>query len=129
MQSTLRTIVLAPVVLAAVAFTANSAMAETKLNVPFSFTVHGKTCPAGQYSVIPDKTGGAVKLQGVSEGITFLIHPGDPTPNDQRIVLKFDEIGSDYFLRTVQYRDQITSRLDSKAKDLEKATIRVVGGQ
>jgi hypothetical protein len=129
MQSTLRSIVLAPVVMAAVAFTANPAMAETRLNVPFSFTVDGKTCPAGQYSVLRDRTGNAVKLQGISQTFTWLIHPGDPAPNDMHIVLKFDEIGSDHFLRTVQYRDQITSRLDSKSKDLERATIRVVEGQ
>ncbi len=129
MQINLRSIVLAPVVMAAVAFTANSAMAETTLNVPFSFMVKGKSCPAGQYSVAPDRSGNTVKLQGISQSFTLLIHPGDPAPNDKRVVLKFDEVGADHYLRTIQYRDQITSRLDSKSRDLEKAAIRVVQGQ
>jgi hypothetical protein len=115
--------------MAAAALTANTAMAETKLNVPFNFTVDGKTCPAGQYAVLSDQSGNAVKLQGVSHSFTWLLHSGDPAPGDKHIVLKFDEIGSDHFLRSVQYRDQITSRLDGKAKDMEKASIRVVGGE
>ncbi len=130
MRFTLRSIVLAPVVMAAIAFTANSAMAATtKLNVPFNFTVNGKACPAGQYAVTADQTGNAVTLANRALSFTWLIHPGDPTPTDNHVVLKFDEIGADHYLRTVQYRDQITSRLDRKAKDLEKASIRVVNGE
>jgi len=129
MRIALRSIVLAPVVMAAVAFTANSAMAETQLNVPFSFTVNGKPCPAGQYKVFSDSMGSAVKLESASRSFTWLLHPGDPAPGDKRVVLKFDEIGADHFLRSVQYRSQITSRLDNKTRDLERATIREVGGE
>lgn len=129
MRINLRSIVLAPVVMAAVAFTANSAMAESRLNVPFSFMVNGQSCPAGQYSVLPEMSGNAVKLQGISQSFTLLIHPGDPAPNDKRVILMFDEVGADHFLRTVQYRDQITSRLDKHSKEMEKASIRVVQGQ
>jgi hypothetical protein len=129
MRINLRSIVLAPVVMATVAFTANSAMAESRLNVPFSFLVNGQSCPAGQYSVLPEMSGNAVRLQGVSQSFTLVLHPGDPAPNDKRVILKFDEVGADHYLRSIQYRDQITSRLDSKTRDLEKAAIRVVQGQ
>jgi hypothetical protein len=125
MRITLRSLVLAPVVLVALAFTANSAMAETKLNVPFNFMVDGKVCPAGQYSVQPDKWGNSVKLESASRSFTWMIHSGDPAPTDRRVILQFDQVGSHHFLRTVQYRDQITSRIDKRSRELERASMSV----
>lgn len=129
MRITLRSIVLTPVVMVAAAFTANSAMAETKVNVPFNFSVDGKTCPAGQYSVQTDKWGDFVKLEGASHTFTWLLHTGDPAPADKRIILKFDEIGSKHLLRSVQYRDEITSRIDKRSREIEAAVERDIQGQ
>jgi hypothetical protein len=125
MRITLRSLVLAPVVLVAVAFTANSAMAESTVTVPFNFSVKGKACPAGQYTVQADKWGNSVKLEGASRSFTLLIHPGDPAPTDKRVILQFDQVGTRRFLRTVQYRDQITSRLDKRSRELESASMSV----
>ncbi len=129
MRITLRSFVLTPVVMAAAALTAHSAMAETNLNVPFNFTVQGKSCPAGLYKVIGTDGGNAVILAGASRSFTWLVHPGDPPPSDRRVVLKFDEVGSHHLLRSVQYRNQITSRLDKRSRDIESASIRIVQGQ
>jgi hypothetical protein len=129
MRITLRSIVLTPVVMVAAALTANSAMAETKVNVPFNFSVDGKTCPAGQYSVQADRWGNSVRLEGASHVFTWLIRPGDPAPTDKRVILKFDEIGSSHLLRSVQYRDEVTSRLDKRAREIEAAVERDIQGQ
>ena len=129
MRFTLRSLVLAPVVLVAVAFTANSAMAETQVNVPFNFSVNGKSLPAGQYRVQSDKTGDSVTLEGASQTFTFLLHPGSPAPNDKRVVLKFDQLGMDHVLRSVQYNDEVTSRLDKHVKETDSASVRDVQGQ
>ncbi|HEX4029329.1 MAG TPA: hypothetical protein VHX20_03150 [Terracidiphilus sp.] len=129
MRITLSSFVLTPVMLAAAVLTAHASTTQTTLKVPFDFTVAGKTCPAGSYTVQSDTWGNSVKLEGVSGSFTWLIHPGDPAPTDKRIILKFDEIGSRHLLRSVQYRDQITSRLDKHSRDLESASIRVVQGQ
>jgi hypothetical protein len=131
MRLTLRSLVLAPVVLVAVAFTANSAMAESTVTVPFNFSVNGKTCPAGQYTVQADKFGSAVRLMGASRSFTWLIHSGSPSPSDRRVVLQFDQVGARRFLRTIQYQDQITSRLDKRSRELESAsmTVETVQGQ
>jgi len=124
MQITLRSLVLAPVVLVAVAFTANSAMAAS-VNVPFNFSVNGKMCPAGQYTVQADRWGDSVRLSSTSRNFTMLIHPGNPAPTDTRVVLEFDQVGTRHLLRTIQYRDQITSRIDKYSRDLERASISV----
>lgn len=124
MRITLRSLVLAPVVLVAVAFTAHSAMAAS-VNVPFNFSVNGKMCPAGQYTVQADAWGDSVKLSSGSRSFTLLIHPGNPAPTDKRVVLEFDQVGTRHLLRTIQYRDQITSRLDKRTSDLERASVPV----
>jgi hypothetical protein len=124
MRITLRSLVLAPVVLVAVAFTANSAMAAS-VNVPFNFSVNGKMCPAGQYTVQADHWGDSVKLSSASRSFTMLIHPGSPAPTDKRVILQFDQVGTHHLLRTIQYRDQVTSRLDKRSRDLERASISV----
>lgn len=129
MRITLRSIVLTPIVMAAAVLTAHSANAETRLNVPFNFSVGNKMCPAGQYKVIATGDGNTVVLAGSTDSFAWVLHPGDPVPSDRRIILKFDEIGANHLLRTVQYRDQITSRIDKGAKSLESASIRVVQGQ
>jgi hypothetical protein len=129
MRITLRSFVLTPVVMAAAVLTAHSAMAETKLDVPFNFSVNGKACPAGEYKVIAADQDNRVVLAGASHSFTWILHPGEPAPTDRRIILKFDELGENHVLRSVQYHNQVTSRLDKHAQEMESASIRVVQGQ
>jgi len=124
MRFTLRSLFLAPVVMAAAALATNTAMAETKtLKVPFSFTVAGKTCPAGYYSVQKDLTKGLVTLQSQDgkESFMWTLSPGDAEPNDTAVKLKFDEVGDAHFLREVQYGYLAASKLD-ESKHSEHAT-------
>jgi hypothetical protein len=110
--------------LAAVAFTANTAMAESNINVPFTFTVDGQKCPAGLYSVSKDSQAGFVKLVGPANTFVWGAHPGDAKPDDKRLVLKFGQLGEDHVLRSIQYGPLVTSQLDKKAKTAD-AEIRV----
>ncbi len=118
MRSILGKLILAPAILAAAALTANSAMAESNVKVPFSFTAAGKVWPAGEYSIQKDMLAGTVTLKSEvsSESLTCLLGPGDPNPTDNKITLKFDNIGGTHALRTVQYGPQITSQLDRQSK-------------
>ena len=129
MQNTLRSLILASVALAAVAFTANSAMAASTVNVPFSFKVDGKVWPAGHYMIKADDLANSVELQGKSQGFKCVIHPGDAGPNDQRVILKFDRVGSEHILRSMQYGSLTTSQLDKKPKQPETATEELNLGQ
>jgi len=129
MTNTLRSIVLAPVMLAAVAFTANTAMAETKINVPFNFTVGGHNCPAGQYTVRKDAQDDSVKLVGPAHSFVWSIHPGDAKPDDNHVVLKFEGSGDDHVLRSIQYGPLVTSQLDKKVKTADNEITLTAGGR
>jgi hypothetical protein len=115
MQTTLRTLLTAAVVTAAAALASHPAMASTATaNVPFSFTASGKVCPAGTYTVQLSSMGQVVSISNPRDGrvMEWLAGPGNPNPNDKRVVLLFDQAGSSHILRSVQYGSAITSRLD-----------------
>jgi hypothetical protein len=128
MRSTLRNFVLAPVVMAAAALAANTAMAET-VKVPFNFTFEGKDFPAGYYSVKREMSQNMVTLRSsaTSQSFTWVIAPGDPAPTDTAVVLRFDRLGQDHMLQSVQFGPLVTSRLDKKA--LQTTMARNVPGQ
>jgi hypothetical protein len=104
--------------MAAAALATNTAMAATTLNVPFSFTVAGKSLPAGDYLVQKDISGNTVTLRSEksTDSLTWVIGPGDPSPSDNRIQLQFNQSASGHVLRTIQYGALITSRLDRDGK-------------
>ena len=121
MRFTFGKLVLAPAVLATVALASTAAKAST-VNVPFSFAAAGHVWPAGVYTVQKDLLGGMVTLKSNNSGLSFtsLLGPGEPGPNDSRVILEFDQFGSSHALRTIQYGPQITSRLDRKMVNSER---------
>lgn len=131
MRIILNKFVLAPVVLAAAALAANSAMAEASVNVPFNFTVGGKSFPAGSYSVIEDTVHNNVILWSKHAPVSFtsLIGAGDPAPTDSKVILKFDELGDRFALQSIQYNSLITPRLDKHVKNAEHTPVRMIEGQ
>jgi hypothetical protein len=128
MGSTLRNFVLAPVVLAAAALATSTAMAET-VKVPFNFTFDGKDFPAGYYSVKREMSQNMVTLRSnaTSQSFTWIIAPGDPAPTDTAVTLRFDKLGQDHVLQSVQFGPLITSRLDKKT--MQSMIARNVPGQ
>jgi hypothetical protein len=130
MQITFSKIVMASIVMASAAIASNVAQAEATLKVPFSFTVAGKDCPAGIYTVAR-QNGSIVKLQSkdARKSFSWVIAPGDPSPYDTKVVLKFNDLGSNHELRTVQYGPDITSRLDKKDHRNEHVPVQSVEGQ
>jgi hypothetical protein len=131
MQNILRNLVLAPVVLAASALTANTAMAQATVNVPFTFQVAGKVLPAGQYYVGRDGNSSIVTLKSAetAQAFNWILTPGSPAPTDTAVVLRFDGEGEQHTLRTVQYGALITPRLDKKTWKTEHLPTQVVLGR
>lgn len=132
MSSPFSKMILAPAILAAAALASSTAMADTVLNVPFSFTASGKACPAGMYRVEKSSLGNTVTLRSQdNHAVTFMwtVGPGSPEPTDSRIVLTFDRIGDAHTLQSVQYGNKITSRLDRKPKHPEYTPTRIMAGQ
>jgi hypothetical protein len=128
MRFPIRKIFLAPAVLAASALATSSALAATPVQVPFSFTVAGKTCPAGNYTVFTGPLSNTVRLvnQDSSRNFVWIVEPGDPQPTDHRVILTFDTRGDGHELRTVQLGNRVTSRLDKPSK--EYTPTRIVSG-
>src|ERR1039457_2115492 len=121
MRSALRTLILAPALLAAAALATSTAQAETVLKVPFNFTVAGQDCPAGLYSLERDITANLITLRSKdgTRVFTWVIGPGDPDPKDTRISLKFAESGQAHTLKLVQYGNLVARPFESKAKRAE----------
>ena len=130
MRSILRKLILVPAVMAAATLATTSAMAEARVKVPFSFTVDGKNCPAGQYTVDRDARSNLVTLKGrdASQTFTWLLNPGDPGPKDANVVLRFGADGQKHTLQSIQYESLITRRLD-KTNSAEHAYGRNSQGQ
>jgi hypothetical protein len=122
MRSILRKIILASAFGAAVALTGNSAMAATRVNVPFNFSVGGKTLPAGGYNLVHEPSSAFITLRGIEsdDSYTWLLTPG-PAESDNKIVLKFHDRNGAHVLQSVQYGSKITPRIDSKKSiDMER---------
>jgi hypothetical protein len=130
MRSLVRNYLLAPVLMAAAALMTHTAMAQ-RVNVPFSFSAAGKQLPAGPYLVQRNAQAGMVYLRSMNAPIALIwtIGPGDPAPADTRVLLTFDVLGDQYLLRTVQYHNQITSRLDKPGKQMEYASLKVLSAR
>ena len=114
MKSNLFSRILASVVLTAAAVTAIPAMAATStIKVPFNFTIDGKTCPAGEYSVNLNPMSKLVKLQSLTSPNSFIWPVRDADQNTGSVVLKFDEQSQTHVLRSIQYGSVVTSQLDN----------------
>jgi hypothetical protein len=130
MRLDIRSLVLAPALLAAAAITPQPASAAV-LHVPFAFTVSGQTLPAGEYTVDRDLHGGFVTLKSAdgSRSFNWMINPGDPAPNALGVVMRFDTTQSGYALQSIQYNAMITQRLDKKLHQNEDRPVHVIRGE
>ncbi|MHB1794981.1 MAG: hypothetical protein ACYCPO_08435 [Acidobacteriaceae bacterium] len=121
MRSKIHTVLASAALMAAAVLATNSAMADTTLRIPFTFTVAGKICPAGRYSVKENAIGSYVTLtnEDSSRVFTWTLGPGNPNPTDNNVVLKFDVSGQTHLLRSVQIGPRTTSVLDKNASNSE----------
>ena len=131
MRSILHSLILAPALMAAAALAPNTAMAEAVVNVPFTFTVAGKACPAGRYTVERDTTHNLVTLVGKNAPVSFqwILTVGDDARKNSAVTLRFDEQDSSYKLESVQYGRLTTHRLDKVSPHSEHKTVVITPGQ
>jgi hypothetical protein len=121
MRSKLHIVLASAALVAAAVLATNSAMADATLRVPFSFTVAGKTCPPGRYTVKGDRTESYVILtnEDSSRVFTWILHPGDPDYTADKVVLQFDVTGQNHLLRSLQIGSKTTSILDGNTRNSE----------
>jgi hypothetical protein len=119
---------------AAAALATTSAMAESLVNVPFSFAVAGKHCPAGQYLTQRDPIHNYVTLRSRNApvGFNWILGPGDGIARSSDVRLSFAQKDQGYALDSVQFGSQTTSQstrhLDT-APHYEHKQIAAVSGQ
>ena len=109
--------------------TAAFAVDHARVNVPFGFTAKGQSFPAGEYNVAMDANHNVVTLSSetdTSKQISWATGPAEATPTPA--LVKFDRIGSDYALRTIQLGEHVTPNLDRNNKNGVGATTSI-GGQ
>ena|ERR1700676_2941094 len=130
MRLSLRSLVLAPALMAAAVVTPQLASAAV-LHVPFAFTVNGQTLPAGDYSLHRELSGNSVILATPDEKKQFnwLLGPGDPMPGSTKVAMVFDVTDNGYALRTIQYNSSITNRIDKKSHQNEDRPVHVIRGE
>ena len=111
--------ILAAIVITAGSLTTHTAQAETTLKVPFNFTVAGQSMPAGVYSVSKDTIHDMVILKSMDASKTFsaVLVPGDASPNDTHVALKFDQSGNGHTLKSIQYCGKTTSSLEQGTRE------------
>ena len=129
MKINFRTFVLASAAVAAAAMATIPAVAETSatLRVPFSFTVNGRTLPAGDYAVLRSNNLAFVRLQSVNsfEGYSWIAGPSEEKRD--RVVLRFNS--ENHALQSVQFGTVISPQLDKKWKHGESVVPIEVGGR
>lgn len=109
------------VVLATASLCATAAFAATKavVNIPFSFVSQGQAFPAGQYAATLDTFHNMLALKSTTNtklSAQWIAGPADFNPNDEKLTLKFDDLGGRHTLRTMQLGPRITSRLDAPTR-------------
>lgn len=110
--------ILASMVLALAALAAtHPVMAQAKLNVPFNFVAEGKSYSAGTYTVSQDFDFRSIALRGEGNSLSHFANPDGEVRDGTKVVLNFVQVGSTYYLHTIQYGEMVTPRLDPKIKE------------
>jgi hypothetical protein len=126
MRFTLKSLVLSSAALCATAaFAANQA----RVDVPFSFTAKGQSFPAGSYAVALDSNQNIVTMASnadTTKHISWNVEPADRI--GAPALVKFDQVGSDFALRSIQVGARVTPNLDPQTKRGVSATTSI-GGQ
>jgi hypothetical protein len=129
MRTITRSVILATASLCATAaFAANRAVVD----VPFNFESQGHNYPAGRYVATLESNEGILAISNENNpriSAHWIAGPADYNPTDAKLILKFDDLGNDHALRTLQLGPRITSRLDGPARHHAGSITATVNGQ
>jgi hypothetical protein len=116
--------------LSTVAFCATAAFAanQARVEVPFSFTAQGHSYPAGSYEVAVNNNNDIVTMVSKADPkmhISWTAGPGEAI--NLPALVKFDQVGADHALKTIQVGDKVTPKLDKGTPSVSASTS--IGGQ
>jgi hypothetical protein len=125
MRLTLKSLIFSSAALCA---TASFAASAARVNVPFNFTAKGQIYSAGTYDVSMNEQRNFVTMASKAEPgnqISWIVSPAEAAKS--AAVIKFDRLGADYALRSIQIGDKVTPNLDPQSKPGIGATISISG--
>jgi hypothetical protein len=113
-----------------IAFCATAAFAanQARVDVPFNFTAEGQSYPAGSYDVALDANHNVVTMASKTDAtkhISWCVGPAEAA--NTPAVIKFDHVGADYALKTIQMGDHVTPVLDKNVQQSVSATTSISG--
>lgn len=113
-----------------IAFCATAAFAanQARVDVPFNFTAEGHSYPAGSYDVALDANQNVVTMASKTDAtkqISWTVGPAEAA--NTPAVIKFDQVGADYALKTIQVGDHVTPVLDKNVQQSVSATTSISG--
>lgn len=113
-----------------IAFCATAAFAanQARVDVPFNFTAEGQSYPAGSYEVALDASQNMVTMASKTDAtkhITWNVGPAEAA--NTPAVIRFDQVGADYALKTIQVGDHVTPVLDKNVQHSVSATTSISG--
>ena len=125
MRLTLKSLIFSSAALCA---TASFAASAARVNVPFNFTAKGQSYPAGTYDVSMNEQRNFVTMASKADPgnqLTWIVSPAETAKSPA--VIKFDVVGSDYALRSIQLGDKVTPNLHPLSKPGLGATTSISG--
>jgi hypothetical protein len=113
-----------------IAFCATAAFAanQARVDVPFNFTAEGHSYPAGSYEVALDANQNVVTMASKTDAtkhISWTVGPAEAA--NTPAVIKFDHVGADYALKTIQVGEHVTPILDKNVQPSVSATTSISG--
>jgi len=128
-------IMIRSVILATASLCATAAFAADRavVDIPFNFVSNGQTFPAGRYAATLDSNQNVLALSSMTDckvSAHWIAGPAEFNPNNEKLTLKFDDLGDSHMLRSVQFGPRITSRLDAPSRHHDAGSIAAtVSGQ
>lgn len=123
-------IIFRSLVLSSLALSATAAFAvdHWKADIPFSFTVRGKSFPSGSYDVSLDLNQRFVSFSSYAapeKRITWIALPAVPT--NIPAVVRFDKVDTSYSLKNIQVGGEATPDLDSDIEHNVRDSVSIKG--
>ena len=130
MKTIVRHLGVLAVVLAAMTANAQNPT-RARVTVPFAFSAAGTTLPAGEYRISFDETDRVVTLSGEGTNAIVLLSTSADELKDPRTFLRFEHVGSQFFLQQVAISgiaQQISERAEKKLVAQKDAVENSTGG-
>jgi hypothetical protein len=108
------------------------AVDQIVVNIPYEFTVAGKTLPLGTYRLerLSTTDPGALLLSNVKNGSSAIFHSANPAENNSadKVFIGFKQVGAQYFLNKIATSEHMFTISVSRLQILEAATKPAIGG-